>query len=124
MSEQDSAHDEHRPDDCTTTGSFSDHGIEDAVDLVTRTYYRLRAGERQTFSPNEAFFDQLESAFIWAYLGSVDERGVPPHVELAIEDARALTEAEFADRPDSDLRTDVVPAFYRRIAAFHCIYRG
>lgn len=124
MSEQDNPHSERRPDDCTTTGSFRDHGIGDGVDLVTRTYYRLRAGERQPFSPNEAFFDRLESAFIWAYPGSVDERGVPPHVERAIEDARALTEAEFANRPEADLRTAVIPEFYRRVAGFHCIYRG
>lgn len=53
----------------------------------------------------------------------MDERGVPPHVERAIEDARTLTEAEFADRPDADVRTGVIPAFYRRVAEFHCIYR-
>lgn len=116
-------HDERRPDDCTTTESFSDHGIEDGTDLVTETYYRLQAGERLEFSPTETFFDRLESAFLWAYLGSVDERGVPPHVEAAIDDARALTREEFEDRADPDLRTEVIPAFYRRVAGFHCLYR-
>lgn len=123
MSEHNNAHDDTQPDDCTTTSSFDDHGIGDAVDLVTRTYYRLKAADRHQFSPDGAFFDQLESAFIWAYLGSVDEPGVPPHVELAIEDARALTREEYQDRPDADVRTEVIPAFYRRIAGFHCIYR-
>lgn len=47
-------HHERRPDDCTTTGSFSDHGIEDGTDLVTETYYRLQAGERRAFSPLSA----------------------------------------------------------------------
>lgn len=122
MSDQDKAYNERRPDDCTTTGSFSDHGIGDAVDLVTGTYYRLQAAERQQFSPSEAFFDNLESAFIWAYLGSVDEPGVPVHVEMAIEDARALTLEAFDDRPDAAVRTEVIPAFYRRVAGFHCIY--
>lgn len=123
MNEQAETDDERRREDCTTTGSFDDHGIGDGADLVTRTYYRLQTGDRLSFAPTEAFFDTLESAFIWAYLGSVDERGIPSHVERAIEDARAFTAAEFADRPDADIRTDVLPAFYRRVAGFHCIYR-
>lgn len=57
MSERDTAHNERQPDGCTTTGSFSDHGIGDAVDLVTRTYYRLQADEHEPFSPTGAFFD-------------------------------------------------------------------
>jgi hypothetical protein len=124
MAEPDEAYDEWRSDDCTTTRSFSDHGIGDGVDLVTRTYYRLQGAERHEFEPTEHFFDQLESAFIWAYLGSVDESGVPAHVEMAIEDARAHTQDEFDDSPDADLRTEVIPAFYRRVAGFHCIYRN
>ena len=109
--------------DCTTTRSFDDHGIVDGVDLVTRTYYRLADGSRPAFEPTASFFDRLESAFLWAYLGSVDEPGVPEHVELAVEDARSLTEAEFRDHPDADVRTEVIPAFYRRVAGFHCAYR-
>ncbi|MEF8825082.1 MAG: hypothetical protein V5A27_01880 [Halapricum sp.] len=123
MTETDEAYEAWRPDDCTSTGSFSDHGIGNGVDLVTRTYYRLQGTERHEFEPTQRFFDQLESAFIWAYLGSVDESGVPTHVELAIEDARTLTQDEFHDKPDADLRTEVIPAFYRRVAGFHCIYR-
>jgi hypothetical protein len=109
-------------DDCTTTGSFDDHGIEDGADLITATYYRLASAETG-FAPTEAFFDRLESAFVWTYLGTVDATGVPDHVMAAVEDARALTREEFTDQPDADLRTEVVPAFYRRIADFHCIYR-
>jgi len=109
--------------DCTTTGSFSDHGIDDAVDLVTRTYYRLETAERGGFSPDDAFFDRRESAFVWAYLRSVDDAGIPPHVALSIDDERAITREAFADRPDADLQTEVLPAFYRRVAGFHCVYR-
>jgi len=87
------------------------------------TDYRLQAGEQDQFSPDESFFDRLESAFIWAYLGSVDEPGVPPHVQMAIEDARWFTREEFENWPNADLRTDVIPAFYQRVAGFHCIYR-
>ncbi len=110
------------PADCTTTGSFSDHGVDDGVDLVTRTYYRFReAGDRE--SGPGSFFDRLESAFVGAYLDAVDEPEVPTHVELAIDDARALTEEAFGDPPDADVRTEIVPAFYRRVAGFHCRYR-
>jgi hypothetical protein len=62
-------------------------------------------------------------AFIWAYLGSVKDNGLPTTVEAAIDDARVLTAAEFRDEPAVDLRTDVIPAFYQRVAAFHCAYR-
>ena len=123
MQDREIPFDDSRSDDCTTTGSFTDHGIEDGSDLITSTYYRLQSADRSDFSPTEAFFDRLESAFIWAYLGSVDERGIPPHVESAIDDARSLTRAEFEDRPNADLRTDVIPTFYRRVAGFHCLYR-
>jgi len=80
---------ERLPEDCTTTSSFSDHGIRDGADLVTRTYYRLRrdgAGDPSS----DGFFDRLESAFVGAYLDAVEETAVPTHVELAIDDARAL----------------------------------
>lgn len=110
------------PGDCTTTGSFTDHGIGDGADLIKRTYYRLRESD-VTDPSSEGFFERLESAFRGAYLDAVGESEVPTHVELAIEDARALTEEEFATRPGADLRTDVVPAFYRRVAGFHCRYR-
>lgn len=111
-----------RGDDCTTTRSFDDHGIADGADLITANYYRLAAAE-PAFRPTEAFFDRLESAFVWTYLGAVDGTGVPDHVMRAVEDARELTREAFADRPDADLRTEVIPSFYRRLAGFHCAYR-
>jgi len=110
--------------DCTTTNSFGDHGIADGSDLIQRTYYRLAGEETPQFESTESFFERLETAFIWAYLGSVEENGVPDHVEAAIDDARVLTAEEFHDEPDADLRMDVIPAFYRRVAGFHCAYRS
>jgi hypothetical protein len=109
--------------DCTTTSSFADHGIADGSDLIQRTYYRLAGEEAPQFEPTESFFHRLEVAFIWAYLGSVKDNGLPTTVEAAIDDARVLTAAEFRDEPAVDLRTDVIPAFYQRVAAFHCAYR-
>jgi len=110
--------------DCTTTGSFGDHGIKDGSTLVHRTYYRLVDGGRTTFEPTASFYDALESAFLWTYLGSATATDVPVHVEAAVDDARTFTAEEFADRPDADLRTEVVPTFYQYVAGFHCAYRG
>lgn len=109
--------------DCTTTGSFGDHGVDDGSALVHRTYYRLIDGGWTAFAPTAEFYDALESAFLWTYLAAADETDVPGHVETAIDDALAVTAAEFDDRADADLRTEVVPTFYRQVAGFHCVYR-
>lgn len=110
-------------DDCTITGSFADHGLRDGTDLITRTYYRLAGDTRPQFEPASAFFECLESAFRWTYLASIDEPEVPEHVEAAIDDARVLTYEEFYESPSTDLRLDVIPSFYQRVAGFHCAYR-
>ena len=110
-------------EECTTTESFADHEIDDGSLLIRRAYYRLADADRRGFEPTESFFDAVESAFIWAYLGTVGENGVPEHVEAAIDDARALTAEQFQNRPDADLRTDVLPTFYQNLADFHCVYR-
>lgn len=110
--------------DCTTTGSFGDHDIEDGSELVHGTYYRLVEGGRAEFDPTDAFYEALESAFLWTYLGTVDGTAVPAHVEAAVDDALAFTAEEFAARPEADLRTEIVPTFYQYAAGFHCAYRG
>ncbi len=110
-------------EDCTTTASFDDHGVDDGSEMIQDAYYRLAEADT-AFEPTESFFARIETAFIWAYLGTTEERGVPEHVETALDDARVLTHEEFADRTDADLRTDVLPAFYRRFAGFHCAYRS
>lgn len=111
-------------DDCTTTGSFVDDGIDDGHRLVQRTYYRLRAADER-FEPTEGFFDRLAVAFRWAYMETADGNEVPDHVEAALDDARVFTAERFADADPGglDLRTEVVPAFYREVAGFHCAYR-
>ncbi len=119
---EDELHIDDGSEECTTTESFADHDIEDGSTLIQRSYYRLSDANRGEFEPTASFFDALESAFIWAYLGTVRENSVPEHVEAAIDDARALTAEEFTDR-EADLRTEVLPAFYRHLAEFHCAYR-
>jgi hypothetical protein len=108
--------------ECSSSDSFTDHGIERGSQLVSGTHTRL-ADAGIEFEPTADFFDRLEEAFIWAYLGNVHERGVPDHVETAIIDAKATTRERFSDAPDADLRVDVVPAFYQSVAGFHCAYR-
>lgn len=91
---------EHDPSaNCTTTTSFEDHGLADGSTLIRETHYRL-----------------VES-------GTTDEAGVPPHVGAAIADARSRTHEAFRETDDANLRTEVIPAFYQRVAGFHCIYR-
>jgi len=109
--------------DCTTTRSFADHDIEDGSALTERTYYRLSDADASAFEASERLFDALESAFLWAYLDSVDGNGVPAHVDAAIDDARALTREEFTGATDPDIGTEVVPTFYRYAADFHCASR-
>lgn len=110
-------------DDCTTTESFDDHGIDDGSALIRRTYYRLVADGEDSFEPTERFLDRLADAFARAYLTATDAYELPPHVEAAVDDARVWVEAEFAADPDADLRGEVIPAFYRHAAGFHCAYR-
>ena len=122
MSTPTNHHDGRRTPDCTTSSSFEDHGLADGQSLVRETHYRL-VDAGVAFEPTEAFFDALESAFVWSYMSSTDESGVPAHVAAAIEDARSLTHDAVAEKPSADLRTEVIPEFYRRVAGFHCIYR-
>lgn len=124
MAKKDAPTDRWNPErECTTTKSFADHGIDDGSELIRRTYYRLTGDDDVAFEPTEEFFDRLEVAFIWAYLESVDGNDVPDHVLTAIADAKVLTREEFREHPDADLRTAVIPAFYRQLAGFHCAYR-
>jgi hypothetical protein len=110
-------------DNCTTTGSFTDHGVTDGSDLILQTYYRLLDDGVAQFSPTEEFFDHLVDSFRRIYLLSAEEGAVPDHVAAAIDDARVWTAKEYADEPEADLREEVLPTFYQQAAAFHCQYR-
>lgn len=91
--------------------------------LIQRAYYRLASTDRTAFEPTESVFNTLESAFLWAYLGTIRESEALGHVTAAINDARAVTAKEFEGR-EADLRAELPPAFYQYLAAFHCAYRG
>ena len=64
-------------DECTTTGSFAAHGIDDGSRLISRTYCRLADGAPASFVPADRVFDRLETAFIWAYLESAGGLAFP-----------------------------------------------
>jgi len=108
---------------CSTTESFADHGIEDGTALLEGTHRRLSAPGVPAFDGSVAAYDRLESAFLWAYLATTGQTAVPADVLAALDDARAATAAALADTADPDLRTEVVPTFYRQAAGFHCAYR-
>ena len=55
-------------DECTTTRSFDDHGIDDGSDLIRRPSYRLVADGDGTFEPTDRSVDRLADAFRRAYL--------------------------------------------------------
>lgn len=112
-----------RDAECTTTSSFDDHGIPDGAGLISGTYRRLREAGVTEFEPSAELFDAVATAFARTYLDAVDEPAVPDHVDAAIEDARERTREAFAGRTEADLRTEVLPAFYQRVAGFHCTYR-
>lgn len=114
-----------RSTDCTTTTSFTDHGVDDGAGLVSATHYRLLDAGYREFESDPEFFEAIETAFVRTYLDRVDDAGdLPDHVAAATDDARERTREEFEGRPDADLRTEVLSAFYRRVAGFHCAYRG
>ncbi|WP_205742923.1 hypothetical protein [Halalkalirubrum salinum] len=77
----------------------------------------------ESFEPAPAGFDRIEDAFTRAYLTTTDEYDLPERVAAAIDDAAAWIKEAFGDRPDADLRTEVLPSFYQQASPFHCRYR-
>jgi hypothetical protein len=107
-------------DACTTTRTFSAYGIADGSSLVRRTYYRL-GDDPGTI--DAAAVQRIGAAFGDAFVELADVDAVPDAVSMAVEDAAYFTGESF-DGADADLRTDVLPSFYRSVAAFHCAYTG
>jgi len=112
-----------RDDGCSTTTSFDTYGIEDGSDLIRGTYYRLVAEGIETVDPSGPFFDRLANSFTHTFVRLAGTDDLPPALAAAIEDATARTAEEVGDDATVDLRTGVLPAFYRRVAGFHCAYR-
>ncbi len=110
-------------DECTTTLSFADHGIDDGHALLTGTYARYRNQADEPFTATDEDLDRLEVAFIRTYLDELGAGTVDDHVRAALDDTLAEMREQYAEADDPDLRTDVIPTFYQQLAAYHCDYR-
>lgn len=106
--------------DCSTTGSFANHDIDDGHVLITGTYYRLQEEGLTGFEPTTAFLERLEVAFIRTYLEHAPEGRIDNHMLTALEDARHDIAEEFTE--NAGLRTEVIPAYYQAASTFHCLY--
>lgn len=110
---------------CTTTDTaFVAWGVASGRALGSATYFRLLEAGHGEFEPSAAFYDHLVEAFGEAFLRRADPSLLPPAVEAAVADARPATAHEFLDRPDGDLREEVLPAFVARVGRFTCTYLG
>jgi len=113
------------PTTCTTSDTaFLDYGIESGHTLVPATYYHLAERGDRTVEPTLEYFHRVADAFRTVYVRRADVPVVPDPVEAAIEDALTATLHEFGgDDADPNLRTDLLPAFYARVAGYACVYR-
>ncbi|WP_137285646.1 hypothetical protein [Halorussus salinisoli] len=109
---------------CTTrNNAFAGYDIPSGTDLVHKTWYLLIDRGYDTFEPTEVFANQLGEAFRTAFVRTAPVPIVPEPVDEAIIDAASITVYEHGDQPDADLRTVVLPSFYRAVADLYCDYR-
>jgi len=108
---------------CSThTAAFVDHGIDDGIDLVARTHYLLAADGNREPEPTAAFAERVAAAFRRAFVGAAPVPLVPEPVDAAIDEATDTVVHRVLDDPDADLRTEVLPAFYRAVASTYCAH--
>jgi hypothetical protein len=108
-------------DTCTTTRAFDVYGVTDGSVLVRTTHRLVHENDRGTVT--DATLDLVAAAFRAAFMEHADVGALPADVAAAVEDALYFTRERYADS-DADLRTEVLPSFYREVAGFHCAYRG
>jgi hypothetical protein len=108
-------------DACSTTDSFANYGITDGSDLISRAA-RALGSTRQDVTVTPELTSGVESAFRTAFLAESDDGTLPSTVTAALDDAAVLVVDRFGGET-RDLRTDVLPAFYREFAGYHCAYR-
>jgi len=114
-----------KPLSCTTTDTaFVDWAVASRQALASATYLRLVEGGDAEFEPTPAFFDRLGTAVEDAFAERAGPSLVPAPVEAAVVDAVPATAHEFLDRPDADLREEVLPAFLDRVARYTCTSPG
>jgi hypothetical protein len=109
------------PDACTTSDTaFLDYGLPNGGVLVPATYHVLAGRDEGTFEPTPEYVHRIADAFRTAFVRQAALPVVPEPVDAAIEDAVTATIHEFTR--EADLRTEVLPTFYRRVAAYTCTY--
>lgn len=106
----------------TRAGAFSSHGVADGAGLITRTYYALVASDHDTPRATAEFADEVAAAFRLAFIRKATVPLVPEPVDAAIEQATDRIVHRLLDEPDADLRTDILPAFYRAVADTYCAH--
>lgn len=106
---------------CSThTAAFTDHGITDGTDLVSRTYYTLSTNGHRTPEATSEFADQVAMAFRQAFIRSAAVPLVPEPIDVAIDEATNVIIHHVLDDSDADLRTEILPAFYQTVASTYC----
>jgi hypothetical protein len=109
------------PEACTTSDTaFLDYGLPNGGTLVPATYYILAARDGGTFEPTPEYVHRVADAFRTAFVRRAPLPVVPEPVDAAVEDAVTATIHDFVR--EVDLRTEVLPTFYRRVAAYTCTY--
>lgn len=108
---------------CTTrTAAFTDHGIRDGADLVFRTYYALVTSGHATPEVSDEFVEHVAAAFRRAFIREAAVPLVPEPVEAAIEAATDPVVHRLLDDRDADLRTEILPTYYRAVANAYCAH--
>ncbi|MFT4933069.1 MAG: hypothetical protein ACI91T_002974 [Natronomonas sp.] len=102
--------------------AFVEYGVPTGGDLVGAMHYRLRNRGTTEAASTPDFLDALAKSFEDAYIDEASIPIVPEPVAAAIDDARTTYAHRLLDEPDADrdLRTDVLPAFYRLVARYYC----
>lgn len=112
-----------RSDPCDTSATaLVAHGIDEGDRLVRRTYYDLVEDGFDEFDGSAEFVARVAETFRAVYAELAAPATVPADVDAAIDDARLGT-LEAVDA-SADLRTGVLPQFYRQFAGYYCAYSG
>lgn len=106
----------------THAAAFTDHGIPDGTTLIHRTYYHLATNGIREPVPSQDFSDRVANAFRTAFIRSAPVPLVPDPIDTAIDEATEVIIHRTLDDPEADLRTKILPAFYRAVAQNYCLY--
>lgn len=104
--------------------AFAAYGVADGSAIVHRTYYRLRSPDDDAVHPSSEFMASLAQAFRRAFLVETELHTVPEAVDAAVDQAVTVTLHDLLDRGSADLRTQVLPTFYRTVSRTYCALDG